>query len=39
LHLTKNPFVSRPPHLCGVTLNERAAWGRSCGSAKLQVLR
>ena len=20
LHLTKNPFVSRPPHLCGVTL-------------------
>ena len=19
LHLTKNPFVSRPPHLCGVT--------------------
>ena len=21
LHLTKNPFASRPPHLCGVTLN------------------
>ena len=21
LHLTKNPFVSQPPHLCGVTLN------------------
>ena len=20
LHLTKNPFASRPPHLCGVTL-------------------
>ena len=20
LHLTKNPYVSRPPHLCGVTL-------------------
>ncbi|MEE0325145.1 MAG: hypothetical protein UDR59_12830, partial [Christensenellales bacterium] len=19
LHLTKNPFASRPPHLCGVT--------------------
>ena len=22
LHLTKNPFASRPPHLCGVTLNK-----------------
>jgi hypothetical protein len=21
LHLTKNPFASRPPHLCGVTLS------------------
>ena len=23
LHLTKNPFASRPPHLCGVTLEVR----------------
>ena len=22
LHLTKNPFVDRPPHLCGVALNK-----------------
>lgn len=22
LHLTKNPFASRPPHLCGVTLGQ-----------------
>jgi len=21
LHLTKNPFAGRPPHLCGVALN------------------
>ncbi len=30
LHLTKNPFASRPPHLCGVTLKtyaiNQAAW-------------
>ena len=24
LHLTKNPFASRPPHLCGVTLNPQS---------------
>ena len=23
LHLTKNPFASRPPHLCGVTLRKQ----------------
>ena len=23
LHLTKNPFAGRPPHLCGVALNNR----------------
>jgi hypothetical protein len=22
LYLTKNPFASRPPHLCGVTLKK-----------------
>ena len=28
LHLTKNPFASRPPHLCGVTLinSSGAGW-------------
>ena len=33
LHLTKNPFASRPPHLCGVTLknlrNEPSSMGVS----------
>ena len=26
LHLTKNSFASRPPHLCGVTLNVGMNW-------------
>ena len=32
LHLTKNPFASRPPHLCGVTLRECDQRNRAKGS-------
>ena len=43
LHLTKNPFASRPPHLCGVTLtypiiNERLAAAGDFGILPLRVL-
>ena len=40
LHLTKNPFAGRPPHLCGVALNpfaaaNRAGRRRECGVSPL----
>ena len=34
LHLTKNPFASRPPHLCGVTLTVSHITGVTPRSAK-----
>ena len=34
LHLTKNPFASRPPHLCGVTLKTQQHQNQHTESAK-----
>ena len=36
LHLTKNPFVSQPPHLCGVTLSESDVRWNDCRSGVQQ---
>ncbi|MEE0103415.1 MAG: hypothetical protein U0I27_03955, partial [Christensenellales bacterium] len=44
LHLTKNPFASRPPHLCGVTLgfpiaiiHQKFRFEKACFWAKNRV--
>jgi hypothetical protein len=36
LHLTKNPFASRPPHLRGVTLSESDVRWNDCRSGVQQ---
>ena len=39
LHLTKNPFASRPPHLCGVTLKNLRNKPSSMGVSAPKGLR